>query len=1032
MEQEWNEIVLKENIIETNACSERTEKISHIVIHITGNDSVEKTKEAWKTAASAHYLIDFEGNIYQFVPDSKQAWHCGVKKAEIDIYDKEKWIDSVDSEAKKKIEKYFFKRWKENAKPKIYKEHNKVSIGIEMLGYETRPRPNKAPDPQFESLIKLVKNLCYKYDIPKNHDHIFGHEDVNPITRPGWDPGKLFDWNYFCQRLKEIYFPQKEFSTEEAERLYKDTERNDILNYYPITAYGWWHNGVHLSRRENDEIEAIANGEIIYARLSMDEGNYGSPNFILIRHELEIDDKKIVFYSLYMHLKKVLIKKELTENDQMPDWIKHNFYAKREKVRQGDQGKITAVYRDGSVTLYEEATQESDRLEELHVGDAFSVSEPSLSGSKRMKVKAKNKEGWINYQGKIRLYDNYELKSWASDSSLFFNDPVYKDPVRVSAGEVIGYMGNGIELLEVKESSAITEKKASLLHFEIFSRTGDNGGKNIYEYLNAKPAKYFFLEDIDDYIITEPLKEKKGNLINLYNQDKDFADYLEKEFPEAFQIKGYNYIFWDEIVLKNGEVKKFVNNYKEKFRDTVSKHISMWQAIGDKININSDKIKGLDSFYLFNNNKILNKNEKLYFYNPIRFIEILYHKLSLPSEKEVGQFLAAEKKLLVRKVNGPEKSEIEKTVKYTATEFSKPNPADAEKKTINWVIKQNDKEIEKFPNHGDVLEYQIPESLDGKIIMVMPYATSPNPDVSVSTEIGKIKGRRFFIKKDKKKYIEHSDVAKQECFKTDIYTEKGDKEELFARVTQYYSRYGMTTIYNGQPRPRLSASSSDKSRFKVAVAVSHNEGSFVDTQAYDSGILSHGAAQWTQHSGNLQSLVNDYKSKKPDLFDKYFTSEGIDIQGTTISANGSAIGGSTVSLLLAYCLWKSGYDKEFQKIQINKLAGRIDSFFEGLSEYYTSEKSVAHLLDLHVNRPAYVNAVAKKAIEKFKNKYPDKEEPDNWTDDDEKKLINMFLEIRHTYHTKDNSAMTDSKNRAAKINGTEALSEKRGSFKNEK
>jgi len=846
------------------------------------------------------------------------------------------------------------------------------------------------------------------------------------------------------------YPTTKIYKEDDVEKLFGKSESN-TLNYYPITAYGWWHNGVHLSEKENNDIRAITDGEIIYARLGRNEGNYGSPNFILIKHELEIDDKKVVFYSLYMHLKKVLIKKKLIENDEIPDWIKRKFYVKREEVQQGDKGKITAVYSDGSVTLYKKPTGGSERLAELVVGDTFSVLEPP--GSKRMKVKAKNKEGWINYQGKVKLSDNYELKGWVIDKDtkkikkeLFLDDLAYvKGPVWVSAGEMIGYMGNGIDHLEVKEHSTATTKKATLLHFEIFSRTKNNEGKDIYNYLEAKPYNYFTLEDKDDDVIAEPLKEKKGNLINLYEgKDKDFANYLEKEFPEAFRTKESNYIFWDEIVLKDDEVKKFMNEYKEKFRDVVTKHISTWQAIGNKITyVNSDeddKIEGLDTFHLFKNGKVLNKNEKLYFYNPIRFIEVLYNKLSSQSAKDSKKVspapVASGKKLLVKKVKGPDISEVDKTVTYTAVEFSKPNPTDAEKKTINWVIKQNDKEIEKFPNHGDVLEYKIPKALDGKIIMVMPYANSPTPAVSVSTEIGEIKERRFFYQKDKKKlYIEHKDVAKRDYFGTDIYTEKGGKAELFARITKYGSRYGMTTIYNQQSRPRPSVSSFSKSRLKAAAAVSNNEGAFVDTQAYDTGILSHGTSQWTQHSGNLQSLIKDYKAKKPDLFKKYFTSEGISIQGTTISANGSVIGGSTVSLLLAYCLWKSGYDKEIQKIQLNKLADRIDAFypkhpsFKEMSKYFTSENSVAHLLDLNVNRPAYVDDVAKKAVEKFKKKYPTKKESDKWTDEDEKNLMNIFLDIRHTYGK---YPMTHSKKRATKINGTKELSKKRGTFKNEK
>ncbi len=611
---------------------------------------------------------------------------------------------------------------------------------------------------QYESVKKLLQMLCAKFKIPyrfiledkrfdvfkdssaaKSYTGISSHVNYRSDK---FDIGPAFDWD----KLIELSFPQKDFSKEEAKRLYKDSE-NDTLNYYPITAYGWWHNGVHLSENENDDIRAITDGEIIYTRLSRNEGNYGSPNFILIKHELEIDDKKVVFYSLYMHLKKVVIKKELTKNDEIPDWIKRKFYVKR------DKGKITAVYDDGSVTLYKKATSRSDRLAELVVGDTFLVLEPAGSSSIRMKVKAKNKEGWIHHRGKVKLFDTYELKNWVFDKDtkkirkeLFSDDLAYKGPVRVSAGEVIGYMGNGIEHLEVKEHSTTTTKKATLLHFEIFSRTKNNAGKDVYEYIDGKPENYFFLKDSDDDVIAEPLKEKKGNLINLYKgKDKDFANYLEKEFPEAFRTKESNYMFWDEIVLKDDEVKKFMNKYKEKFRDAVTKHISIWQAIGNKITyVNSDeddKIEGLNTFHLFKNEKVLNKNEKLYFYNPIRFIEILYNKLSSQSVKDSKSVsptpVASGKKLLVRKVKGPDISEVDKTVKYTAVEFSKLNPTDAEKKTINWVVKERCRKITEFAKHGDVLEYSIPASLDGKTIRVMPYINSPTVKVSTTTTIGR-------------------------------------------------------------------------------------------------------------------------------------------------------------------------------------------------------------------------------------------------------------------------------------------------------
>ncbi len=484
-----------------------------------------------------------------------------------------------------------------------------------------------------------------------------------------------------AELVPELCFPQKKFSKQEAIRLYKDSE-NDTLNYYPITAYGWWHNGVHLSGKKNDDIRAIADGKIIYTKLSRNEGNYGSPNFILIKHELEIDDKKVVFYSLYMHLKKVLIKKKLIENDEIPDWIKRKFY-----------GKVQ--------------------------------------------------------QGKVKFF---ELKGRFIDKEkLFLGNLTYTAPVRVSAGEVIGYMGKGIEHLEVKEHSTTTTKKATLLHFEIFSRTKDNEGTDIYNYLKAKPYNYFTLEDKDDDVIAEPLKEKKSNLANLYKRDKEFANYLNNELPEAFATKEAS----GKIILKDGEVFKFMEKYKRKFRDAVAMHISTWQAIGNKVTYvttcfnnklwyeHSDELKkDLTIFHLFNN-KILKENEKLYFYNPIRFIEILHKKLTPPpvkSSKKVSSASAASgKKLLVTKVDGPSYQWSGITAIYKATQFNKSDPSDTEKQNIKWLIKneENGKVIQKFDTKGAVLKVKFPSSWAGKTIRVMPYINSPSSKVSVLTTIWK-------------------------------------------------------------------------------------------------------------------------------------------------------------------------------------------------------------------------------------------------------------------------------------------------------
>jgi len=392
---------------------------------------------------------------------------------------------------------------------------------------------------------------------------------------------------------------------------------------------------------------------------------------------------------------------------------------------------------------------------------------------------------------------------------------------------------------------------------------------------------------------------------------------------------------------------------------------------------------------------------------------------------------------LVRRIEGPKTSDINKSITYSVVQYAQESVSVEQKRKICWLIKDenNNSEIYSVKEAGEKLEY-VPSSIQNNTtIRVIAYRDKPSLETSVTTFLGNL---RFFIKKnDGKKYISYYDVAKKEFYGTNIHAEKNGQEELFARITRYGSkkygyRYGLTTIYNGKERPRPSVSDYSESRHKIAAAVSNNEGSYVDTQSYDSGILSHGTTQWTMASKNLHSLLNDYKSKNPKLFNQYFVSNGVDINGKTFYIKNEALGDSHVTFQLAYYLWKSGYVKEFQEIQFNKLASRIDSFYpehvnyKNMSKYYTSENSIAHLLDLNVNRPAYVPIIAKQAVNTFNTRFPDKKDPNAWTDEDEGQLIKIFLNIRKDYGG--DNKMTKSQERATNINNISELSKIRNSY----
>jgi AmpD protein len=112
---------------------------------------------------SSHFLVRRTGQIVQFVPCSKRAWHAGVST------------------------------WRGRARC------NDFSIGIELEGLEGG---NFEPA-QYECLIALLPALAAQYPLR----HITGHEHIAPGRK--FDPGAGLDWVYLqrCTGFAPQCFP---------------------------------------------------------------------------------------------------------------------------------------------------------------------------------------------------------------------------------------------------------------------------------------------------------------------------------------------------------------------------------------------------------------------------------------------------------------------------------------------------------------------------------------------------------------------------------------------------------------------------------------------------------------------------------------------------------------------------------------------------------------------------------------------------------------------------------------------------------
>ncbi|MDI9485868.1 MAG: N-acetylmuramoyl-L-alanine amidase [Bacillota bacterium] len=123
----------------------------------------------------AHYVIDRDGAIYQFVPDDRIARHAGAGT------------------------------WKND--PQLTNAMNRYAIGIELLGIGTRSEMKDVigvlantrvkasdrgyTDAQYLALDQLLAHLADRYGIPR--ENIITHHDYDPGRK--WDPGDLFDWS---------------------------------------------------------------------------------------------------------------------------------------------------------------------------------------------------------------------------------------------------------------------------------------------------------------------------------------------------------------------------------------------------------------------------------------------------------------------------------------------------------------------------------------------------------------------------------------------------------------------------------------------------------------------------------------------------------------------------------------------------------------------------------------------------------------------------------------------------------------------
>jgi N-acetyl-anhydromuramyl-L-alanine amidase AmpD len=121
-------------------------------------------------AASAHYVVDYNGQITQMVREHDIAWHAG--------------------------------NW----------DYNTRAIGIEHAGFAYTP--GLYTTSEYQASARLSASICSRWGVPLDRNHVIGHYQVPDPNNPGQfggvdhhtDPGPYWDWKYYMDYA--VYFAQ--------------------------------------------------------------------------------------------------------------------------------------------------------------------------------------------------------------------------------------------------------------------------------------------------------------------------------------------------------------------------------------------------------------------------------------------------------------------------------------------------------------------------------------------------------------------------------------------------------------------------------------------------------------------------------------------------------------------------------------------------------------------------------------------------------------------------------------------------------
>jgi N-acetylmuramoyl-L-alanine amidase len=315
---------------------------------------------------SCHFLVDNDGTIFQTLDLALEGWHGSELNP---------WSIGVElcnrGDAFKEPTYYSRKGVNRPVKPCKINGHTIKSYDFTPEQYDAMARLSRA-------LLRLLPNLPAEYPQSSPGQQAWGtikYEDIRSfsgylghyhLTNQKWDPGP-WDFKEFCRKIRGAFsfplFPRPDPSQIQpvvpaqastlkaaSQLLYAMNETAAEGGYFPVGPWGearLWHGGVHLAAREGEKVFAPFPGRLVAARMASATA-IGSVNFVLLRHQMSLSERKLEFYSLYMHLADA-------RRGEPPEWLT------KAKASNADLG-------EGKVWLLDEPIEAGSLIG--HVGSA--------------------------------------------------------------------------------------------------------------------------------------------------------------------------------------------------------------------------------------------------------------------------------------------------------------------------------------------------------------------------------------------------------------------------------------------------------------------------------------------------------------------------------------------------------------------------------------------------------------------------------------------------------------------------------------